>query len=241
LNKSTLYANNDKYITAPGLSSISASLSTNTTVSFNDYSNIISSILLTFSNGLINVNSAPGISSLYLTSETLDSNIILNVNNIEYIIPQYSTNNGTNDYIFSQLSSFVNNITDIYISAGVLAFSTASTTFANISSIALYDINYTSSLISPPDINNNSGNLYSNLNYLSSLPQTLSNVITPYLKSTIYYPMLPLISDYSTSRSVNGSNFLLRSTSFYSVYTNTLFGQISSLNILGPLNIGSII
>jgi hypothetical protein len=240
LNTSTLYRNNDKYITAPGLSSISASLSTNTTVSFNDYSKIVSSILLTFSNGLINVNSAPGISSIYLISQTLDSNIILNVNDIKSILPLYSTNNGSNNEIFSQLSTVISDITGIYISAGLLAFSTASTTFANISGIALYNINYVSSLISPPDINKNSGSLYSNLNYLSTLSPTLSNVINPYLGSTIYYPMLPLISDYSTSRSVNGSNFLLRSTSFYSVYTNTFFGQVSSLNISGPLNVGSI-
>jgi hypothetical protein len=241
---STLYGTIVPNITGPGISSFYNDLSTNTSVSFIDYSHRVSSIILAFSNALKCVDSSPGLSSINISAELYDTDIQVITTGIQNNLLQFSDTYSTNIGSFSSLVSYVINYTNSYISAGVLAFSTLSTVFTSVSSAALFDIKYISLLTAAPDINGNSGQLYSNLNSSSNILSSLSNVIKPYQGSTIYYPMLPLIADYSTSRYVypntpNPAQYILRSTIFTDIYTSTIKHAASSFNMTGPLNIES--
>ena len=131
---------------------------------------------------------------------------------------EYLEIQSTNKSIISQLSVNVLN----FISAGISSYNVSYSTFGYISSLPFQYTQYISS-----QTNTDTGAVYANLGNLSSLESTFLVKIDPFIGSTVYYDMLPIISDYSTSLYSNGDiipRYESRSTFF--TYVSTL----SSLN-----------
>jgi hypothetical protein len=218
-------------ITAPGISSIFQFYSTNLTTSFNDYSANISSIFDTFSNAFQNVNSIPGICSLRSTVTNMNSSITGIILDFPSRFSSYTGQIQINTIALSSLVTFTSSYTQQYISTGNLAYEASYSTFTDYSTTIIANSNYLSTLFDA------SGTIQDSLDSLYTLEANVLDVIKPFLGSTIYYPMLTVISNYSTSVDAippNGSAhtpYLLRSTSFYTVTTMRQSSFLSSLTL----------
>ena len=220
---STIYGLSLPYITAPGVSSMTAGLSTNTSVTYIDYSKTISTIMTPFNAAFLNTNPVPGLCTIRSTAELFNSTTIGNLSIVTaYVSSGFNTEylniQSTNKSIISQISVNVTN----YISAGISSYNVSYSTFGYISSLPFEFTQYISSQVTP-----DTGALYSNLSKLSTVQSSFLTMIEPFVGSTVYYEMLPIISDYSTSLFSNGDlipRYLSRSTFFYSLST------LSSMN-----------
>jgi hypothetical protein len=221
---STIYGRINPYITGPGVSSIKNDLSTNTSVTYIDYSRTVSSYIIPFSSGLINVNSVPGVSSLNSTSKFLKSTIYGTLSTVTVYVSsgflyEFLAIKSTNTSIIDQINVNVSN----FISAGISSYNASYSTFGYVSSMNLPQIVYINSQTTPT-----TGAIYTNLNAQTNLEPTYLQNLTPYAESTIFYEMLPTISDYSTSRFAKGDivpRYISRSTTFLNIST------LSSLNV----------
>jgi hypothetical protein len=215
---STIYGLVAPYITAPGVSSMTADLSTNTSVTYIDYSNTISTIITPFNAAFLNVNPVPGLCTIRSNAVFFNSSIIGNLSSVTtYVMSgfnkEYLDIQSTNKSIISQLSINVTN----YISAGISSFNASYSTFSFVSSIPFEYTLYISSQVTP-----STGALYSNLGKLSTVQSSFLTIIQPFVGSTVYYKMLPVISDYSTSLFAKGAvsqSYISRSTFFFSLST----------------------
>jgi hypothetical protein len=220
---STIYGLPRPYITGPGVSSMTADLSTNTGVTYTDYSHTISTIMTPFNAAFLNTNPVPGLCTIRSTAVFFNSTTIGNLSTVTAYVSSgfnqdYLNIQSTNKSIISQISVNVTN----YISAGISSYNVSYSTFGYISSLPFKFTQYISSQVTP-----STGALYSNLGKLSTLQSSFLTIIQPFVGSTVYYEMLPIISDYSTSLFSNGDlipRYLSRSTFFYSLST------LSSMN-----------
>lgn len=216
---STIYALVAPYITGPGVSSMTAELSTNTSVTYIDYSRTISTIMTPFNEAFLNTNPVPGLCTINSNAVFFNSTTIGNLSTVAQYVSsgfnqEYLAIQSTNTSIISQLSVNVTN----YISAGLSSFNASYSTFGYVSSMPLQYTLYISSQVTPP-----AGALYSNTQKLSTLQSSFLTTITPFTGSTVFYRALPIISDYSTSLfSTNGDifpSYITRSTFFFSLST----------------------
>ena len=231
LDASTIYGVPVKYITGPGVSSMYSDFSTNITVSYNDYTNIISTMNKILSSGLINVNSGPGMSSLSTIAYTYTSTIQGQISTISaYTSSGFNTEylaiQSTNSSIISQVNLNIYN----FISAGISSYNTNLSTFGYVSSIVNANFAYVSSQVSPTN-----GILYKTMSSYDSLASTTLYDLVQFAGSTIYYPMLPIINDYSTSlyaKDALSPTYIERSTTFFAVEViSSINCPISSFNI----------
>jgi hypothetical protein len=227
-NTSTIYGLVAPYITAPGVSSMTADLSTNTSVTYIDYSKTISTIITPFNAAFFNVNPVLGLCTIRSTAVFFNSSIIGNLSTVTAYVSsgfnkEYLDIQSTNKSIISQLSVNVTN----YISAGISSFNASYSTFSYVSSIPFQYTSYISS-----QVTSSTGALYSNLGNLSSVESSFLTTLQPFVGSTVYYKMLPVISDYSTSLFSNGDvvpRYISRSTIFFSLSTlSSLLSWFSS-------------
>uniref|UniRef100_A0A6C0K870 Peptidase S74 domain-containing protein n=1 Tax=viral metagenome TaxID=1070528 RepID=A0A6C0K870_9ZZZZ len=229
-----------RYITAPGISSFQSDLSTNTRVTYIDYSNKISSILFTFSTGVSLVYATPGLSSLssYVYSYTPTS-----VNN-------YNT---TNTYVttgfeseISTVYSVINTVTDTistnltnYISAGITAYNNLESIYTQLSTNTLFSlirqINYISSQTSLTNLGVPVGYLYNYISSVNTLAPIFLDKLDPFYGSTVYYNMLTIIPNYSTTlytpQNLITPTYILISTKFVSLDTQYINSSASSFTI----------
>lgn len=218
-------------ITGPGISSIFQSYSTNLSVSFNDYSANISTIFFPFSNAFRNVNSIPGICTLNSTVTNWNSTLIGNIIQFPSRFSSYTGQIQTNTIGLSSLATFTSSYTQQYISTGNLAYAASYSTFTNYSTTIIANSNYLSTMFDA------SGTIQDSLDSLYTLEANVLDIIKPFLGSTIYYPMLTVISNYSTSVDAippNGSAhtpYLLRSTTFYTITTGQQSSYMSSVTL----------
>lgn len=221
---SILYSRIYPYITGPGVSSMTAELSTNTSVTYIDYSHTISTIITPFNAAIININVAPGLSTLYSTAYYYNSTTISNLCSVTYYVSsgfnkEYITIQSTSQSIIDQISTSIVN----FISAGISSYNVSYSTFGYISSLPLQYTTYISSQTSvDPDSNEATGAIYKYLSSFTSLESTVVDELVPFAGSTIYYQPLPIISDYSTSLYSNGDlipRYLSRSTTFLYIST----------------------
>jgi hypothetical protein len=236
-NASTLYSRIPPYITGPGVSSMTAELSTNTSVTYIDYSNTISSIITPFNAALINVNAAPGLSTLYSTAFFLNSTTIGNLSSVTYYVSsgfnkEYNAIQSTNISIINEISTNIAN----FISAGISSYNVSYSTFGYVSSLPFEYTAYISSQTSVnPTTQELTGAIYKHLSSFISLESTFLDVLTPFAGSTLYYQPLPIILDYSTSLFSNGDlipRYLSRSTIFLSISTlSSLESWLSSASL----------
>jgi hypothetical protein len=215
---STIYGLVDPYITGPGVSSMGADLSTNTGVTYNDYSHTISTIMRPFNAAFLNTNPVPGLCTIRSNAVFFNSTILGIISSTTAYVSsgfnqEYLNIQSTNKSIISQLSVNVTN----YISAGISSFNVSYSTFGYVSSIPVQFIGYINSQVNP-----NNGALYSNLGKSSTLQSSFLTNIAPFAGSTVYYKMLPIIPNYSTSLFAKGAvsqSYITRSTFFYSLST----------------------
>jgi len=232
------------YITAPGVSSISSFFGLEIDNAKLDYTNRTLSVIIPFNNYLSNVNSIPGLSSLYLVGSTANANMAFQstylFNFTNSIYPPFETNffysSGTVNY--TNLSTSIYSSITKYISAGVNAYSTSLFAYSNISSGFTSNILYIQrfgNIIVSPTI------------YFTSLVQSnTADILNNILSSNSYFIPLQVIPDYSTSiRSFppgiiphDGDQYLLRSTFFKTLTTSSLFFQ-NFTNNLNTLLIGT--
>jgi hypothetical protein len=106
-----------------------------------------------------------------------------------------------------------------FVSAGISSFNVSYSTFGYVSSLPFQYTQYISS-----QTNINTGALYTNLGKLSTLESTFLNKLDPFTGSTVYYKMLPIIPDYSTSLFLKG-DIIPRYKS-----RSTFFTHVSSLS-----------
>lgn len=243
LDTSTIYGRPVPYITAPGISSMYSNFSNNISASYYNYSHIISSMNNAFQRGLSSVNSIAGVCSLSTLAYRYTSSINGQTNsmyrytssgfNSEYLEVQ-----STNVSIIEQITTNVKN----FISVGISSYAISLSTFGYVSSIVNNRTPYISSQISHPN-----GEIYKVFSSFDYLPSTTLNDLAPFIGSTIYYPMLPIINNYSTSLYAKGAvtpTYIERSTTFYSInaissincpissYSNVIAGiQTSSLGV----------
>jgi len=224
------------YITAPGISSFQADLSTNTSVTYIDYSQVISSILYTFSTAVTVAYAAPGLSSL---SSFVCSYTSTSINN-------YST---TNTYVnrdfspqISAVYSVINPVTDnistnlrLYTSAGIIAYYNLAYVYTQISTnntqSGLYpQLYYISSQTGTP-----AGSIYTFISSVNSLTGKYLDDLDPFYGSTVYYKMLRIIPNYSTTLytpfNLVTPTYKLRSTTFLSLDTYYINSSASSFTI----------
>ena len=232
-DSSTIYGTIWPYITGPGVSSLRQTLSTNTAVSYNDYSQTISSIMKPFSSGLFLVNSVPGLSSLYSTAFNYNSTIIGNISTMyRYVNTTYSNEvNRVQSTAFNIIKKININLSN-YISAGQDAYAVQFSSFNANSSIT----NTTSSYIGV-QTNEYSGNIYTYLSSFYTTASTALSLLIPFAGSTIYYEPLLIIPDYSTSLTYKDDTYIERSTTFYSISTNTLKVSMTSSYTVSTLGI----
>ena len=226
----------NSYITGPGISTMNAELSTNTSVTYIDYSHTISSIIIPYSNAVNVVNSAPGVSSIFSTAFVYNSTIMSTISSATlYVSSGYFYEKeqvlSTNSTIIYQININIAN----FISAGITAYNTNATTFNSISSLTNNYSTYITKQAFPGTNVLLPGEIYVYLNSLStSVQSTFLSTLIPFQGSSIYYQPLPIISDYSTSLYAKGDitpRWLTRSTIFYSVNTNNLSSLTSSFRI----------
>ena len=236
-NKNTLYSLTLPFITSPGVSSMYQELSTNTSVSYIDYSKTISTILLPFNAAILNINAAPGISTLYSTGTFLNSTIFGYISSITRYLSsgfdkEYTEILSTNKSIIIQIN---NNIAD-FISAGISSYNNSYSTFGYVSSIPFPYTSYISSQTGVVgNSGQNTGKIYTYLNELTALEAEFLQDLAPFAESTIYYQPIPIITNYSTSLYAKGDilpRYLSRSTFFYSISTlSSLQSWFSSATI----------
>jgi hypothetical protein len=220
---STIYSVVPPYITAPGISSMTAEFSTNLSVTYKDYSNTISTIIRPFNAAFFNVNPVAGLCTIRSDAFILNSTIIRDLCTVTAYVSsgfnrEYLQIQSTNKSIISQLSVNVIN----FISAGISSYNVSYSTFGYVSSLPFQYTQYISS-----QTNTDTGALYTNLANLSSLESSFLTKLDPFIGSTVYYKMLPIISDYSTSLFLKGDiipRYKSRSTFF------THVSSLSSLN-----------
>lgn len=226
----------NSYITGPGVSSMNAELSTNTSVTYIDYSHTISSIILPYSNAVNVVNSAPGVSSIFSTAFVFNSTIMSTISSATlYVSSGYFYEKeqvlSTNSTIIYQININIAN----FISAGITAYNSNATTFNSISSVTNNYSTYISKQAFPGTDVLVPGEIYVYLNSLStSVQSTFLSTLVPFQGSSVYYQALPIISDYSTSLYAKGDitpRWLTRSTIFYSINTNNLSSLTSSFRL----------
>jgi hypothetical protein len=218
----TIYGLPLRYITSPGVSSMRADLSTNTGVTYNDYSHTISTIMIPFNAAFLNTNPVPGLCTIRSTAVFFNSTILGTISSTSAYISsgfnqEYLNIQSTNKSIISQVSVNVAN----YISAGISSFNVSYSTFGYVSSIPVQFIGYINSQVNP-----NNGALYSNLGNSSTLQSSFLTIIAPFAGSTVYYKMLPIIPNYSTSLFAKGAvvpSYVSRSTFFYSISSLSSF------------------
>ena len=221
----------NSYITSPGISSMYVDLSTNTRNSLFNYTTIISSIYLPFSNAYINVNALPGVCTLNSTVTNYDSSIRGINRDFPRVFSNYTSQTQSNSLALSTLSLFTTNYTTEYTSTGILAFSTTYSVFGSLSSGITTNSNYVSSLLSPQ------GQIQQSIQDLYTLQTNVLDILIPFAGSTVYYSMLETIPNYSTS--INAipplgephDPYLLRSTFFSSITTRLLTSYMSSLTV----------
>ena len=234
------------YITGPGVSSIFVDLSTNTGVSYVDYSNTLSSIIIPFSNYLRVVNSAPGISSIFSTALRYNSTIISTISSTyTYINTVYPVEKqivlDTNIDIIRQININIAN----FISAGITAYNSSFTGFNALSSITNNYSTYISQQSDPGPAEIGPGEIYSYIASFSSLQSIFLEDLIPFEGSTSFYAMLQIIPDYSTSLYAKGDDpasgigpsWLERSTFFSTVTTSSITGDIN--NIVSSLTVNT--
>lgn len=226
----------NSYITGPGISTMNAELSTNTSVTYIDYSHTISSIIIPYSNAVIIVNSAPGVSSIFSTAFVYNSTIMSTISSAtKYVSSGYFYEKqqilSTNSTIIYEININIDN----FISAGIIAYNSNATYFNSISSVTNNYSTYITKQAFPGTNLLLPGEIYVYLNSLStSVQSTFLSTLIPFEGSTIYYQALPIISDYSTSLYAKGDitpRWLTRSTLFYSINTNNLSSLTSSFRI----------
>jgi hypothetical protein len=213
---STIYGLITPYITGPGVSSMTADLSTNTSVTYIDYSKTISTIIIPFNAAFFNVNPITGLCTIRSDAAFFNSTTIGNLSTVAQYVSsgfnkEYLEIQSTNKSIISQLSVNVTN----YISAGISSYNVSYSTFGYISSLPFQYTLYISS-----QVTSDTGALYTNLGNLSTVQSSFLTIIEPFTGSTVFYEMLPIISDYSTSLFSNGDlipRYESRSTFFFSL------------------------
>lgn len=221
----------NSYITGPGISTMYIELSTNTTNSLYNYTTILSSIYLPFSNAYINVNSIPGVCTLNSTVTNYDSTIQGINRAFPRVFSNYTAQTQSNSVALSSLSLFASNYITEYTSTGVLALSTTYSVFGNLSSVITNNINYVSSFLSPQ------GQIQQSIQGLFTLQANVLDILIPFAGSTVYYSMLQTIPNYSTSVSAIPPSgqahdpYLLRSTFFSSITTRVYTSYMSSLTV----------
>ena len=233
---SRIYNIINSYITGPGISTMNAELSTNTSVTYIDYSHTISSIIIPYSNAVNVVNSAPGVSSIFSTAFVYNSTIMSTISSVtRYVSSGYFYENqqvlSTNSTIIYQININVAN----FISAGITAYNSNATYFNSVSTITNNYSTYITKQAFPGTNVLLPGEIYVYLNSLStSVQSTFLSTLIPFEGSSIYYKALPTMSDYSTSLYAKGDvspRWLTRSTLFYSINTNNLSSLTSSFTI----------
>jgi hypothetical protein len=236
LDTSTIYGRPLPFITGPGISSMYSNFSTNIEVSYYNYSDIISSLNNTFVEGLRNVNSVPGMCSLSTITYGNTSSIIWQTSSM-YIYTssgfnsEYLAIQSTNSSIIYEITTNTSN----FISAGISSYAVSLSTFAYISSTVINTNMFISSQIS---------SIYKNFSSYDTLASTFSGNLIPFTGSTIYYPMLPIITNYSTSLYAKGAivpTYISRSTTFYSIIVlSSIHVPISSFsNIIAGIQTSS--
>jgi hypothetical protein len=225
-----------KYITAPGISSFQSNLSTNTRVTYLDYSDRISSILCTFSTALRVVYAAPGLSSLssFVSDYTSTSvQYYRNVNN--YVLTGFKLElQSINDIRSTVINQIDTNLSN-YISAGYTAFYNLASTYTRVSTNSINGVTTQLNYISSQTTGNNRGYIYQIMNSTNALTPVFLDELTPFYGSTVYYNRLTVIPDYSTSLytpgNLNFPTFRFRSTSFYLLNTNSIKSSTSSFTV----------
>lgn len=245
LNKSSINTSIYPYITSPGVSSMFADLSTNTGVSYIDYSRTLSSIIIPFSNYLRAVNSAPGVSSIISTAVRYNSTIISTISSTyTYINTTYNIERqgviSTNTDIIRQININIVN----FISAGITAYTSSAIRFNSLSSLTNHYSTYITEQSDPGPVEIGPGILYSYIKSFSSLQSIFLEDLIPFAGSTVYYKMLRTIPDYSTSlyakgdTLITGPSWLERSTFFYLISTNTV-STLASNYIISSLTVNN--
>jgi len=233
----------NSYITGPGISTMNAELSTNTSVTYIDYSHTISSIIIPYSNAVNVVNSAPGVSSIFSTAFVYNSTIMSTISSVtRYVSSGYFYENqqilSTNSTIIYEININIDN----FISAGITAYNSNATYFNSVSTITNNYSTYITKQAFPGTNVLLPGEIYVYLNSLStSVQSTFLSTLIPFQGSSIYYKALPTMSDYSTSLYAKGDitpRWLTRSTVFYSINTNNLSSLTSSF-IISSVNINT--
>jgi hypothetical protein len=215
-----------RYITAPGISSFESNLSTNTRVTYLDYSDRISSILCTFSTAVRVVYAAPGLSTLssFVCNYTSTSvKYYSNVNN--YVLTGFQLEllsiNNTRSTVKNQIDTNLSN----YISAGYTAFYNLASTYTQVSTNLVNGVTRQLNYISSQTTGDNRGYIYQLMNSANALVPTLLDKLNPYYGSTLYYNMLTIIPDYSTSI------YTLSDLHFYSLNANTIKSGARSFTV----------
>jgi hypothetical protein len=242
LNKSSINNSIYPYITGPGVSSMFADLSTNTGVSYVDYSRTISSIIIPFTNYLRAVNSAPGVSSIISTASRYNSTIISTISSTyTYINTTYDIERegviSTNTDIIRQININIAN----FISAGITAYTSSAIRFNSISSLTNHYSTYIDKQSDPGPAEIGPGVLYSYIASFSSLQSIFLKDLIPFSGITIFYSSLRTIPDYSTSLYAKGDllpRWLERSTFFNTISTN-IVSTMSSEYIISSLTVNN--
>ena len=215
-----------KYITAPGISSFQSNLSTNTRVTYLDYTDRISSILCTFSTAVRVVYAAPGLSTLSsfvcnYTSTTIQ--YYSNVNN--YVLTGFQLDllsiNNSRSSVKNQIDTNLSN----YISAGYTAFYNLASSYTQVSTNLVNGVTRQLNYISSQTTGDNKGYIYQLMNSTNALVPIFLNKLSPYYGSTLFYKMLRIIPDYSTSI-YSQSNL-----HFYSLNANTIKSGARSFTV----------
>jgi len=239
-NNNNLLSVPPRYITAPGISSFQSDLSTNTSVTYIDYSKVISSILCTFSTAVRVVYAAPGLSSL---SSFVYSYTSTSIN--DYTTTNTFVNTGYNAQIstvYSVINPVTNNIStnlSRYTSAGILAFYNLESIYTKVSTNSLLDLsiqlNYISSQTSITNTGVPVGYIYRSISSVNTLASMVLDNLDPFYGSTIYYNMLRIIQNYSTTLYTPGNlitpTYKLISTTFLSLDTNYINSSASSFTV----------
>jgi hypothetical protein len=218
LNKSTIYAINESYMTAPSLSSMSSFVSSQFAVAYTDYSSRISTSYLFYTTPLNVANSIPGLSSLYKSGSAADYSTMSYMMSISQYVNIIYFDQQSNYYSsLNVISTGISQNVVNYISAGTLALVGVISSYSNASTQYTSDSSNINSFIDGTagiafNLINNTTNQLSNVDIL------VSSVLETVSLSNSYFKMLKTIPDYSTSV----FEFITRSTNFYSITASTL-------------------
>jgi len=234
LDTSTIYGRPVPFITAPGISSMFSNFSTNIVVSYYKYSDIISSMNNTLVKSLSNVNSIEGLSTLSAAAYNYTSSIKWQTSSM-YIYTssgfnsEYLAIESTNTSIIKEITTNVSN----FISVGISSYAITLSTFGYISSLVNNENANINSLVYPPN-----GSIYMSFSSFDYLPSTTLHDLIPFAGSTVFYSMLPTITNYSTSLYAKDAlvpTYITRSTTFYSINLtssiNVAISSFSNINV----------